>query len=208
MNVVDFFLDQWEFERGRTLALLDQIAGEADPQAVLGWRPGPGRAHIAWQLMHVGVTEELFATERFAGTTPRFADFVPRFRGGSTPDDDVPSVETIRDVLMQSREHLAQTVRNLDSTTLDDSSTEFLQQRGWTIRTALKVIGWHEAHHQGAGAHHAEPLESRTFGVTRKSLDQFGGVEGPWRSSGTNSAESAGKQGENRLQSDEGKAAV
>lgn len=149
MNVIDFFLDQWEFERGRTLALLDQVAGQPDPRAALGWRPGPGRAHIAWQLMHVGVTEELFATERFAGTTPGFTDLVPRFRGGSTPDDDVPSVEAIRDVLTQSREHLAQTVRSLDPAALDESGTEFLQQRGWTVRTALKIIGWHEAHHQG-----------------------------------------------------------
>ena len=30
----------------RTLGLLDKIAAEPDPAAVLGWRPGPGRAHI------------------------------------------------------------------------------------------------------------------------------------------------------------------
>ncbi|REJ87761.1 MAG: DinB family protein [Planctomycetota bacterium] len=149
VNVIDFFLDQWEFERGRTLALLDLVAEHSDSRAVLGWRPGAGRAHIAWQLMHIGITEELFATERFAGTTPGFAEFVPRFRGGSTPDDEIPSVETIRDVLTQSRDHLVQTVKSLDTSTLDESSTDFLQQRGWTVRMALKILGWHEAHHQG-----------------------------------------------------------
>ena len=85
------------FNRTRTLATLDRILQEKEPARVLGWRPGPGRAHLAWQLMHIGVTEELFATERLVpGTTAAYAELVPRFRGGSTPDDDIPSAELIR----------------------------------------------------------------------------------------------------------------
>lgn len=53
-----------DFARDRTLATLDAIEKLPQPQAILGWRPGPGRAHIAWQLLHVGITEELFASER------------------------------------------------------------------------------------------------------------------------------------------------
>src|SRR5262245_14079993 len=86
-----------EFARERTLATLAAIEQMPDPQKVLGWRPGPGRAHIAWQLMHVAITEELFATERLRGTSPAFADLVPRFKGGSTPDNNIPPLATIRD---------------------------------------------------------------------------------------------------------------
>ena len=142
-------LDQWEFNRTRTLATLDAIAKLSDPQAVLGWRPGPGRAHIAWQLTHVGITEELFATERLVlGTTPAWPDLVPRFKGGSTPDDDIPALDRIREVLAASREHLLATVR--DYTEQDLARVpDFLRERGWSIATALKVLAWHEPHHQG-----------------------------------------------------------
>ena len=55
------YLEAFEFNRTRTLATLDAIAATSDPPALLGWRPGLGRAHVAWQLMHIGVTEEIFA---------------------------------------------------------------------------------------------------------------------------------------------------
>lgn len=149
MSTIETLTKLWEFNRGRTLALLDTIAEEDDPAAVLAWRPGPGRAHIGWQLMHVGITEELFATERFLQTIPDYADFVPRFRGGSTPDDKVPPLETIREVLNHSREHLLATAGKLKEADLESSNTEFLQERGWTVGTALNIIAWHEAHHHG-----------------------------------------------------------
>jgi hypothetical protein len=106
MSAIDVYLQAMDFNRTRTLATLDDIAKQTDPAAVLGWRPGAGRAHIAWQLMHIGITEELFGTERLFGRTPAYAEMVPRFKGGSTPDDDIPSVALIREVLEQSRVHL------------------------------------------------------------------------------------------------------
>ena len=72
----------------RVKQFLDAIAELPNPVDVLGWRPGTGRAHIAWQLMHIGATEELFASERIPGTPPEDPETVARFRGGSTPDDD------------------------------------------------------------------------------------------------------------------------
>src|SRR5882757_2854627 len=79
MSTMDSFVAQWQFNRPRTLGLLDKIEQEKEPQQILGWRPGPGRAHIAWQLAHIGITEELFATERLIpGAKPAFADLVPR----------------------------------------------------------------------------------------------------------------------------------
>ena len=96
MSTLHSLIAAYQFNRPRTLGLLDKIEAEKEPQKILGWRPGPGRAHIAWQLTHIGVTEELFATERLApGTKPAFADLVPRFKGGSTPDDEIPQAALI-----------------------------------------------------------------------------------------------------------------
>ncbi|MFN0055017.1 MAG: DinB family protein [Planctomycetales bacterium] len=145
LTVVPQLLD---FCRDRTLATLTAIEQLPDPTAVLGWRPGPGRAHIAWQLMHVGITEELFATDRFRGTAPAFADLVPRFRGGSTPDDEIPSPARIREVLAQSREHLLATIGSLSEADLA-TIPPALAARGITIGKALQIIVWHEGHHQG-----------------------------------------------------------
>jgi uncharacterized damage-inducible protein DinB len=148
MSLFDAAAEIWTFSRERTLAVLDAVAELPDPQAVLGWRPGPGRAHIAWQLMHVGITEELFATERLLGTTPACPDLVPRYKGGSTPDDDIPTVDEIRNVLDESRAHLLTTVAGLSESDLDVIPEAFAE-RGWTLRKVLQVLSWHEPHHQG-----------------------------------------------------------
>jgi len=137
-----------DFARDRTLATLDAIDKLPQPQAILGWRPGPGRAHIAWQLLHVGITEELFATERFKGTTPAFADLVPRFKGGSTPDDIIPTSADIRRILAETREHLRATILGLSAADLETVPPAFAQ-RNITIGKALQILIWHEAHHQG-----------------------------------------------------------
>lgn len=148
MSVFAVTMGIWDFNRSRTLALLDSIAEEPNPQEILGFRPGEDRAHIAWQLMHIGVTEELFATERLLGSTPDFAEDVPRFRGGSTPDEDIPTLEHIRSVLEQSREHLRSTIANFKESDLSIIPETF-KERGWTLAQILQVLAWHEPHHQG-----------------------------------------------------------
>jgi hypothetical protein len=148
MSTIAVLIEGYKFNRERTLATLSAIEKEPNPRAVLAWRPGPGRAHIGWQLTHIGITEELFASERLAKKTGAFQDLWPRFRGGSTPDDDVPAPETIRRVLAESREHLLATVGGLDESQLD-LVPEGLKDRGWPLRAALSIIGWHEPHHQG-----------------------------------------------------------
>lgn len=149
MNTFETLIKIYEFNRARTLGLLDNIAKEATPQQVLGWRPGPSRAHIAWQLTHVAITEELFATERLVpGKSPQFADLIPRFKGGSTPDDDIPSVELIRRVLTESRAHLLDTLRSFNEEQLSWKPEAFAA-RGWSLLDVLHVLAWHEPHHQG-----------------------------------------------------------
>ena len=148
MSIIVATKEIWQASRQRTQAILDEIEKLPQSQDVLGWRPGPGRAHIAWQLMHIGVTEELFATERLLEMPPSDPDLCNRFRGGSTPDDDIPSVHEIRTLLDSSRTHLEETLTRFSD---DDLPTipEPLQERGWSIAKVLHVLAWHEPHHQG-----------------------------------------------------------
>ena len=148
MSVIDTTLEIWDFNRDRTFRTLDEIAGLPDPADVLGWRASTGHAHIAWQLTHIGITEELFATERLAGTSAAYPNLVPRFRGGSTPDDDIPTLDNIRDVLTNAREHLRNTLSTFTESDLG-TIPEPLRERDWTLATVLKLLAWHEAHHQG-----------------------------------------------------------
>ncbi len=139
----------FEFNRARTLATLDEIDKIANPQSVLAWRPSPARAHIGWQILHLGITEEIFATERLAPQKPgKWTELWPRFRGGSTPDDDVPGAAAIRQILAESRKRLLETL----ATYSDDRLGEIpppLAQRKMTFLDVLHILSWHEAHHQG-----------------------------------------------------------
>lgn len=149
MNIIETHLETAQFFRPRTLGMLDKVEQQSNPMEVLGWRPGPGRAHIAWQLMHIGVTEELFATERLAPhKAGSFQELWPRFRGGSKPDDNIPTPAEIRQVLTESHEHLAETLREIGDPRLDEIPPAFAERK-LTHRDVLSLLLWHEAHHQG-----------------------------------------------------------
>ena len=148
MSTIRAMLDVMELCRIRTITTLEEVAKLPDASSVLGWRPGPGRAHIAWQLTHIGITEELTATERLQGTDPAFGDLVPRFKFGSVPDDKIPSVELIRQVLAESREHVRSCFSELREEDLETIPKWYLE-RGWNVRRILQILCWHEAHHQG-----------------------------------------------------------
>ena len=145
MSVVATVQESMEWSRGRTLDLLGKFA-EAD---ALAWRPGAGRAHAGWQFMHVAVTEAIFASERLAPEkSPVLADLWPRFRGGSTPDDDVPTADQLREALEVSRNALFETLADYGDDRLGEIPPT-MTERGWDVRTILNVLQWHEAHHQG-----------------------------------------------------------
>jgi uncharacterized damage-inducible protein DinB len=137
------FLD---FSRQKTLALLDTLAKDAKAQAILAWRPGPGRAHLAWQLMHIAATDDRHVHVRMLGGQPQNGEYVQRFAGGSTPDDNVPTLDEIRRYLTSQRQELLNHLQKLDDGALDRKPNE---QAPWTYREWLKVLTWHEAHHQG-----------------------------------------------------------
>lgn len=149
MSRIANLLETWQFARGRTLGLLDRIEQLPDPQAALAWRPAPGRAHIGWQLMHIAITEEIFATERLMPQKPgEWIDLWPRFRGGSTPDDNVPTPAQLREVLAGSRARLLETMSHFDDEKLGWIPPA-LAERKLTLLDVLHLLSWHEAHHQG-----------------------------------------------------------
>jgi hypothetical protein len=147
-GTIDGYIKSYEFNRVRTLDFLTNVEKLRNAQAALAWRPGAGRAHIGWQLVHIGVTEDIFGSERLVQRPGKFTDLWPRFRGGSTPDDDVPTLDVIRRVLAESREKLLSAIAEYNDSRLDEVP-EGLKQRGWSVRQALETIRWHEAHHHG-----------------------------------------------------------
>jgi uncharacterized damage-inducible protein DinB len=148
MSEIQTYIQAFQFNRTKTLATLAEFEKQPSPLEALAFRPGVGRAHAAWQFMHVAITEEVFSTSRLLGTNPAFPELVERFRGGSTPDDNIPSIDEIKNTLAVAREHLLATLGKFSDQDLEMIPAAFAQ-RGWTLRTVLQVIAWHEAHHQG-----------------------------------------------------------
>jgi uncharacterized damage-inducible protein DinB len=149
MSMAQTMTQSYSLNRQRTLGLLDAIEALPNPPAVLAWRPGPQRAHIGWQLTHVAITEELFASERLAPHKPgRWTELWPRFRGGSTPDDDVPLSGQIRQLLAESRQRLLETLAEYPDSRLEEIPAA-LAARKLTVRDVLCILSWHEAHHHG-----------------------------------------------------------
>jgi uncharacterized damage-inducible protein DinB len=149
MSTIDILIKSFQFNRARTLGMLDDVEKLPDPRAALAFRLGPGRAHVAWQLMHVGITEEIFATERLAPEKPaQWTELWPRFRNGSKADDYIPTPATIRQILNESRERLLATLSTYTDARLGEIPPP-LAQRKLTFHDVLHIISWHEAHHHG-----------------------------------------------------------
>ncbi len=147
MTVADL-IEILDFNRSKTLAFIDGLAKVGDVQKALAWRPGPGRAQFGWQRMHIGATDDRHVHVRMAapGGQPGDAEFVRRFAGGSTPDDDAPSVEVIKAYLEAQRKEVITFLKKLDDKVL---ATKPNEQATWTYQEWVKVLAWHEAHHQG-----------------------------------------------------------
>src|SRR5688572_98259 len=112
-------LEFLEFGRKKTSDFLDALAKLPNAQAVLGWRPGPGRAHVAWQIMHIGATDDRHVHVRMQKGQPQNEDFVRRFAGGSVPDDSIPELDDIRKYLASQRQALVDHFAKLTEADLD-----------------------------------------------------------------------------------------
>lgn len=139
-------IESLEFNRIKTLALVETLGKQENAAKALAWRPGPGRAHLAWQLMHIAATDDRHVHVRMTGGQPQEPKYVERFAGGSTPDDDVPSLEVIQSYLESQRQELLAHLSTLDDKALLTKPNE---QAPWTYKEWLKVLAWHEAHHHG-----------------------------------------------------------
>ncbi len=149
MSTIEALTTSFQFNRARTLDTLAEIEKLPETQAALAFRLAPGRAHVGWQLMHIGITEEIFASERLdPEKESRWTELWPRFRGGSKADDEVPTAAAIREVLEGSRTRLLETLATFSDAQLDEIPPA-LAEKKWRFRDVLYIIGWHEGHHQG-----------------------------------------------------------
>lgn len=145
MNAAD--LEQFLHRaRAKTLELLDAVERAPDPPALLGWRPGPGRAHLAWQLMHIAATEDRHLHLRMLGGEPGEPAFVQRFASGSVPDDDIPSVAIIRKYLADRRDELLAHLRGLSP---DALATKPHAAAPYAYADWFEVLALHEPYHHG-----------------------------------------------------------
>jgi hypothetical protein len=152
-----------EFARKRTLDLFDALAKRPDAQAVLAWRPGPGRAPLGWQLMHLGATDDRHLNVRMKGGEPSSPDYVRRFAGGSTPDDNTLSLDEIRRYVVERRTAILDHFRSLSDDQLGRKPND---QAPWTYQEWAQVLAWHEAHHHGQ-AHLALNLYKAAHGEAK-----------------------------------------
>jgi DinB superfamily len=139
-----------EFSRMRLLGILDTIEKSGQDQSkVLAWRPGPGRAHIAWQAMHCAATHDRYLNAGILQASPKDADLVANFAGGTTPSDtNVPSFAVIRQKLAANYE----TLKKFTSDQTPESLARQFPAPGGKTRSvgeAIILLAWHEAHHQG-----------------------------------------------------------
>ena len=143
---IDLLRQFLERSRRKTIELTEAIAARPNPAAALAWRPGPGRAHIAWQLMHVAATEDRHVHVRMKLGEAREPEFVRRFAGGSVPDDDIPTLDVIRRYLEDRRRELFDVIGTLSDADLGNKPNA---QAPWAYGEWLQVLAWHEAHHHG-----------------------------------------------------------
>jgi uncharacterized damage-inducible protein DinB len=135
-----------EFARKKTMETVDAIAKRPDAAELLAYRPGPGRAHIAWQLMHIAATDDRHLGMRMKGGDAAEPENVRRFAGGSTPDENVPTIDEIRRYLTERRAAMLGHLASLSDADLAKKPNE---QAPWIYETWFQVLTWHEAHHQG-----------------------------------------------------------
>jgi hypothetical protein len=139
-----------DFSHARLLGTLDTIEKSGqDPRKVLGWRPGPGRAHIGWQAMHCAATHDRYLNAGLRQTPLSDEAHVATYAGGSTPSDQsIPTFAQIREKLSNNFEAFRSYVAGLSA----DDLAQLRPGAGGKDRSigeSLILLTWHEAHHQG-----------------------------------------------------------
>jgi hypothetical protein len=139
-----------EFSRARLLGILDTIEKSGqDAAKVLAFRPGPGRAHIAWQFMHCAATHDRYINVGLLGGSVKDESLVKNFGGGTVPSDqNIPSIATIREKLSNTFADFKNYVMKLSPADLEVKKPAGAgKERG--VGESIVLLTWHEAHHQG-----------------------------------------------------------
>jgi DinB superfamily len=146
----DSLLQSLDFSRGRLMGTLDAIEKSGQPAVeVLGWRPGPGRAHMGWQFMHCAATHDRYLNVRLKESTEKDPELVAAYGGGSTPSDaNIPTFAEIRTKLEQTYTPFRQFVAAASEADLA-KSISFPNNVQRTLAESALLMAWHEAHHQG-----------------------------------------------------------
>lgn len=142
-------ISSFDFIRARTLGTLDTIEKSGQEMArVLAWRPGPGRAHLGWQMMHCAVSLDRYLNVRLKGGEPRNPKLIDAYAGGSTPSDaNIPTMAEIRAELANTYGELKNFLAPLGPS--DMLKTYKMGNVERTLAESLQLMAWHEAHHQG-----------------------------------------------------------
>jgi uncharacterized damage-inducible protein DinB len=145
----DTLISMMEMVRQRLLGSLEAIEKSGrDVGEVLRWRPGAGRAHIAWQAMHCAATHDRYLNVFIKGESPVDEKLVAAFGGGSVPSDqNVPGLGEIRQALEKNLRAFTDYVRTLKAEDLGRMVGPADRRR--TLGDAIQIMVWHEAHHQG-----------------------------------------------------------
>ena len=142
-----------DFSHNRLLGLLDTIEQSCEQSgcapAALAWRPGPGRAHIGWQAMHLAATLDRYLNVRLLGGEPSDPALIDHFASGSTPSDDrVPTLADIRSTLAKHHGAFRAYVAGL--TVADLARVLDLPNNvRRSVGESILLLTWHEAHHHG-----------------------------------------------------------
>ena len=146
----DTLIAVMDMVRTRLLGSLEAIEKSGqDLTKVFTWRPGPGRAHIAWQAMHCAATHDKYLHVNIKGLpSPTDPALVANFGGGSTPSDQtIPSLAAIRQALETHYRAFREYLSGLSPADLDRQVGPPDRRR--TIAESAMLMAWHEAHHQG-----------------------------------------------------------
>jgi uncharacterized damage-inducible protein DinB len=142
-----------DFSRKRTLELLSAVERSGRAQAALAFRPGPNRAPLAWQFMHIAASDQRFLHFRLQGVDPPDLDFNARYAHGSTPTDETPTLAEIAAALELHRARIWRYVDGLTPEQLAAVPPRHPEAPGDTpvqpVFAWLTRLAWHEAHHHG-----------------------------------------------------------
>ena len=139
-------IEQMQFNRMVTLRLLDEIEKTGRADQVLRWSAGPGRAPIGWHFMHIASTEDQFAS-RMLGQKELISEaYQKEFSSQKQAGKTVPSLKEIRSYLEKTRDASVIAVENFH---LGRSAEKPSEEAPFDYGTLLKILPFHEAHHQG-----------------------------------------------------------